>query len=459
MNTGAQILSLFRSLDAGQRAEFVARLTPEQALAIKYDWRLRARPEQLAPGSEGAADGRRDWAFWLLLAGRGVGKTRSGAEWCIEKARDIPGSHGALVAATSDDARKVMLSAGLETIEGASGILAISSPSFKPVYEPSKRTVTWPNGSVATLYSAEEPNRLRGPQHHWGWADEIAAWEKEAEAWNQFLFGLRLGKHPQACITSTPRPIKIVRDLLKNAQTVVSRGSTYDNRANLADGFFQQIVAQYEGTRIGRQELHGELLEDNPGALWNASAIDATRVVKAPEMRRVVVAIDPAVSNHEGSDETGIVVFGVGVCACRGAEELHGFVLADLSGKESPSGWARTAIEAFHKHGADRVVAEVNNGGNLVEENLRTLDRNIAFTAVHASRGKRARAEPVSALYEQGKVHHVGAFPKLEDQMCGWEPLGNQRSPDRVDALVWAAHETMLQEEETSADRYMRTEW
>lgn len=440
------------------RADMLARLSPQAVEALRWDWRFWGRPEQFAPGSPGAAIDRTDWTYWLLLAGRGFGKTRTGAEWAIEKARELPGSHGALVAATSDDARKTMLSSGLEGITGASGILAVSPPDFRPSYEPSKRIVTWPNGSVATLYTAEEPDRLRGPQHHWAWVDEIAAWAKNAEAWDQLLFGLRLGAHPQACITTTPRPLPIVRQLLADPATVVTRGKTYDNAANLAPAFFAAIVRKYEGTRLGRQELDGDLVEDAEGALWSASLLEALRVQVAPELRRIVVAIDPAVSNNEGSDETGIVVAGAGFCGCKGKPDLHGFVLEDVSGKHSPDAWARAAVSAYRAHRADRIVAEVNNGGALVEANLRTVERTVPYRAVHAAQGKRTRAEPIAALYEQGKVHHVGAFAKLEDQLCTWEPLGGGRSPDRLDALVWALTELLIDGTESTASLWARVD-
>lgn len=428
------------AIERALEAELAARAQAKRA------WRRVARPDQLAPGSDGATNPRKDWTFWLLLAGRGFGKTRSGAEWAIEKARDMPHSHGALVAATADDARKTMLSAGMESIAGMSGILAVSPPGFRPIYEPSKRTITWPNGSVATLYTAEEPDRLRGPQHHWAWVDEVAAWASEQAAWDQLLFGLRLGSNPQAVITTTPRPIPLVRSLLRDPHTVVTRGRSRDNQANLAPAIFATLLAKYEGTRLGRQELDGEVLEDAEGALWNGAIIERLRVRLHPALRRIVVAIDPAVSTNEGSDETGIVVAGVGECPCKGPgkEELHGFVLADVSGKHSPDAWARAAISAYSDHNADRIVAEINNGGALVETNLRTVDRNIPYLGVHAAQGKRTRAEPVAALYEQGKVHHVGAFPKLEDQLCTWEALSGQRSPDRLDAMVWALSELML---------------
>lgn len=428
------LLSLLAGCPRTEWEALIRSLPPSQAEELLHDWRVWARPSQLAPGTPGAAITRSDWSFWLLLAGRGFGKTRAGAEFAISKARTLPGSHGALVAPTTDDARKTMLSAGLEGSEGASGILAISPPGFRPEFEPSKRILTWPNGSVATLYSAEEPDRLRGPQHHWGWADELAAWEKQAGAWDQFLFGLRLGAQPQACITTTPRPIPIVRELLANPRTVVTRGGTYDNRDNLAAVFLASIVKRYEGTRLGRQELLGEVLDDVPGALWQRETLDRLRVQAAPELSRVVVAIDPAVTSGENADETGIVVAGVGVDGAF-------YVLADRTCRMSPDGWARRAIVAFDEFRADRIIAEVNNGGEMVELTLRTVRASSPYTAVHASRGKRIRAEPIAALYEQGKVHHVGSMPELEDQMCMFLPEGNEKSPDRVDALVWALTE------------------
>lgn len=443
-----------------EKAERAAVAAAEASAKAYRPWRSIARPEQITPGTSGAALIRTDWAFWVLLAGRGFGKTRSGAEWSIEQAKSQPGSHGALVAATADDARKVMLSSGLESVEGASGILAISPPDFRPVYEPSKRTVTWPNGTVATLYSAEEPNRLRGPQHHWGWVDEIAAWEKEGAAWDQFLFGLRLGSRPQACITSTPRPVKLLRELIKNPRAVITKGSTYDNRANLAPTFFDEIVGKYEGTRLGRQELYAELLEDVLGALWNHTRLDQLRRPKPLDFKRLVVAIDPAVTNKTDSDETGIIAAGVAECWCKGFAEDHGFVLEDGSGRHAPDAWARRALAMLDDLEGDLIVAEVNNGGDLVEVNIRTVRKNAPYKAVHASRGKRTRAEPISALSEQGKVHHVAGakLEQLEDQMCTWDPLGGGKSPDRLDAMVWALTELMLDDEESTADLWSRAE-
>lgn len=392
---------------------------------LLYEWRFWARPNQLPP---------ENWRHvWLILAGRGFGKTRTGAEtvrWLVEtgQAKRI-----ALVAPTAADARDVM-------VEGESGILAVSRPDFKPEYEPSKRRITWPNGAVAYTYSAEEPDRLRGPQHDFAWCDELAAWKYPDDTWDNLIFGLRLGDNPRVVVTTTPKPIPLVRKLVNDPETVVTRGSTYENAANLPPSFLKEIRDKYEGTRLGRQEIFAEILDDVPGALWTRSMLDDLRVKKAPELVRVVVAIDPAVSSGEDSDETGIIVAGKGA-------DGHGYVLDDLTCRMSPDGWATRAVNAYYKHEADRIVAEVNNGGDLVEATIRTVDRKIPYKAVRASKGKRTRAEPIAALYEQGKIHHVGSFPLLEDQMCNFTPDGYDGSPDRVDALVWALTELMLKGE------------
>ena len=378
-----------------------------------------------------------DWTVWLRMAGRGEGKTWVGSNWSHEQARDMPGSVGHLVAPTASDVRNVMV-VGLEG-EHPSGILPTSPPGFRPTYEPSKRKLTWPNGSTALLFSADEPERLRGPQCHWAWADEVAAW-RYPESWDQLLFGLRMGRRPRVVATTTPKPVRIIREILARPDVVVSRGRTADNRANLAPAFLTTVVAKYEGTRLGRQELEGELLEDMPGALWTRSRIEAGRVATAPEMRRLVVGIDPAASSNEGSDETGIILAGLGANG-------EGYVLADRSGRYPPIQWAQQALALYRDHGADRLVAEVNNGGEMVTQTLHTVLPGAPVKAVHASRGKRTRAEPISALYEQGRVHHVGAFPDLEDQMCTWVPDVTEDSPDRMDALVWALTELMIRPE------------
>lgn len=394
-------------------------------MLLSLPWELLRRREQTPP--EG------DWLTWLILAGRGWGKTRTGAEWVQENSNRY--GRWILAGRTSGDLRDIM-------IEGESGILRIARDGNRPNYEPSKRRLVWPSGAVAALRSADEPEGFRGLQAEAVWADELAAWEYP-EAWDQLQLGVRLGSRPRQVVTTTPRPTRIVRELLADEGTVATRGSTYDNRANLAPAFFRQIVSRYEGTRLGRQELYAEILDDIPGALWTRDLIRTMvppRILRhgTPELdlARVVVAIDPAVTHGEDSDETGIVVAGVDVGG-------RGHVLADRTCRLSPDGWARRAVAAYRDFSADRVVAEVNNGGDMVESVLRAVDPSIPYTAVHASRGKRVRAEPVAALYEQGKVTHAEVFPELEDQLCTYTPESGD-SPDRLDALVWAITHLML---------------
>lgn len=339
----------------------------------------------------------------------------------------------ALVAETSADARDVM-------VEGESGVLSVHPKDFRPLYEPSKRRLTWPNGAVASLYNATEPDQLRGPQHDLGWADELAKWAYARETWDQLQFGLRLGDHPRVAITTTPRPLPLIREIMADEKTVMTRGSTLDNKTNLAGSFIRQIMIKYEGTRLGRQELDAELLDDVPGALWTRDALDLTRVKVAPEMSRVVVAIDPSgTDGDDEGDDVGIVVAGRGI-------DGRGYVIADGTCKLSPDGWARRAITLYHLHEADRIVAERNFGGAMVKAVIRSADASVPYKEVTASRGKVARAEPISALYEQGRVSHVGGFTDLEDQMSLMTSAGymGEGSPDRVDALVWALTEVML---------------
>lgn len=401
------------------RTAFLASLSEDEAQALCYDWSFWARDEQLPPPG--------DWWAWLILAGRGFGKTRAICEWAQSQAMWRPGSRGAMVAATAADVRDVL-------VLGESGLLAIAPPWARPVYEPSKRRVVWPNGSQALLFSADVPGRLRGPQFHWAVADEIAAW-RYVDAWDMLQFGVRLGNDPRIVVATTPRPIAIVRELLKDSNVVVTRGNTYANRANLATRFIERIKMQYEGTRLGRQEIDGEVLDDTPGALWTLTQLDALRVKAAPELARVVVGVDPSATSY--GDEAGIIVAGLGA-------DGHGYVLADSSLQASPHGWGSAAVLAYHTYQADRLVAEVNNGGEMVELTIRTVDPAVSYRAVHASRGKRTRAEPVAALYEQRRIHHVGALPKLEDEMCTWSAIEGEASPNRMDALVWALTELML---------------
>jgi predicted phage terminase large subunit-like protein len=404
--------------------------------ALATSWRVRARPEQLAPAGDW-------WSVWLALAGRGWGKTRTGTEWVHEHATAGSAGRIALVAPTAADVRDVL-------IEGPSGFLAIASESTRPRWEPSKRRLEWPNGAVATAYSAEEPERLRGPQHDLAFCDEAAAW-KYPEAMDMLLFGLRVGQRPRMLICTTPRPTKLLRDLLarEGKDVAITRGRTMDNAENLAPTFLSQIVSKYEGTRLGRQELNGELLEDVAGALWQRAWLDRDRVEKAPPLKRIVVAIDPAISTDEGSDLTGIVVCGIG-------ENGEGYVLQDLSGKFTPDEWARRAVAAYHRWSADRIVAEKNQGGQMVESVIRQVEKNIPYRAVHASRGKAIRAEPISALFEQGRCHLVGSsLSELEDELCSFSSDFDRASagysPDRLDAMVWAFTELMLKIEQPPA--------
>lgn len=390
-------------------------------------WRGKARPSQLPPVG--------NWNGWVVLSGRGWGKNFCGAGWISDLVEAGAAGRIALVAATAADARDTI-------IEGESGILRLAPKWNRPIYEPSKRRLTWPNGAIATTFSSEESDRLRGPQFDAAWADELAAWNEPRATWDMLMFGLRLGKHPRWLVTTTPRPIKLIKDLLarEGQDVVVTRGTTYENEANLAPAFLAALRQRYEGTRLGRQEINAEVLSDTPGALWQLDWIDRDRVKAVPELTRIVVAIDPAVSNNEGSDETGIMVGGRG-------EDGHAYVLEDISGRYAPHEWARKAIEAYRRHKADRIIAEVNNGGAMVEATIRAIDPNVSFKSVHASRGKVTRAEPIAALYEQRKVHHVGTFPALEDQLCAFTSDFDRSkagySPDRLDSLCWLASELM----------------
>lgn len=397
-------------------------------------WVELARPEQRLP--EG------DWRTWLILAGRGWGKTRTGAEAISEWLRTGSARRIALVAQTAADARDVM-------IEGESGLMAVARPGERPRYEPSKRRVTWPNGALATSFSAEEPDSLRGPQFDAAWCDEVAAW-RYPDAWDQLQYGLRIAPARQI-VTTTPRPVRVLRELLADPTTVVTRGRTLDNAANLSASSLEYLLKRYEGTRLGRQELDAELLDDVPGALWTRAMFDEHRI--APDLVRVVVGVDPAVSSDEASDETGIVVVGKGV-------DAKGYVLADRSCRLPPEGWARRAVAAYHEFKADLIVAEDNNGGAMVELTLRMVDPSVPVKRVHASRGKRTRAEPVSVLYtssdnRERRVFHTGVFPELEDQLCTWTPESGE-SPDRLDALVWAFTELLVDSGEPGILGYYR---
>ncbi|MHC2334479.1 DNA-packaging protein [Bradyrhizobium sp. USDA 4454] len=397
-------------------------------------WRTKARPSQLPP------DG--DWNGWLVMAGRGFGKTRTGAEWVKEEVETGRARRVAMVAPTAADARDTM-------VEGESGLLAISSDWCRPEYEPSKRKLTWPNGAVAHTFSSEEADRLRGPQFDLAWADELAAWNDPAAAWSMLQFGLRLGDHPRWIATTTPRPLKLIKELLERKDVVVTRGSTFENAANLAGPFLDAIKARYEGTRLGRQELNAELLDDVQGALWTRDLLEKARFTGAlPDLKRVVVAIDPSgtAGQEDGGDAVGIVVAGLG-------RDGLGYVLADRTIKASPAVWGARAVAAYHEFRADRIVAERNFGGAMVQHVIRTVNPSVPYREVTASRGKIQRAEPIAALYEQNKVRHAGNFTELEDQLAAMTGEGylGEGSPDRADALVWALTELMTKQQAQGA--------
>ncbi|WP_226018160.1 DNA-packaging protein [Novosphingobium sp. FKTRR1] len=415
------------------------RLGPVERSHFAANWPAFARAEQLAPAG--------DWRVWLVMAGRGFGKTRAGAEWVRSVAEADPAARIALVAASLHEARSVM-------VEGESGLMAISPVHARPRFEPSLRRIVWPNGAQAQLYSAAEPEALRGPQHSHAWCDEIAKWDdgqsQARRSWDNLLLGLRLGSDPRIVATTTPRPVPLLRRLLDQYDStgsvegpsgvVITRGRTQDNAANLPARFIADVEREFSGTRLGRQELDGELIEDLPGALWRRGLLEACRTGAVPAMNRVVIGVDPPAS-AEG-DACGIVVCGLG-------EDGLAHVLADASvEKASPDTWARAVAAAAAAWNADRVVAEANQGGAMVEAVLRAANAALPLRLVHASRGKVARAEPVAALYEAGRVRHVGQFARLEDELCGLMPGGAYhgpgRSPDRADACVWALTELML---------------
>ncbi len=415
---------------------FLGGLGDNALMALPWLFEFWALPHQLPP--DGA------WKSWVIMGGRGAGKTRAGAEWVraeVEGARPLdPGRSRrvALVGETIDQVREVM-------IFGESGFLACSPSDRKPVWEAGRRRLVWPNGAVAQVFSAHEPESLRGPQFDAAWVDELAKWKKAEETWDMLQFALRLGEHPRQVITTTPRNVAVLKAILKNPSTVVTHAPTEANRAYLAASFLDEVRQRYEGTRLGRQELDGVLLEDVEGALWTTPALESGRIEAAPKLDRIVVAVDPPVTGHAGSDECGIVV--VGAVTQGPPQTWRAVVLEDASvTAASPDTWARAALAAMERHGADRLVAEVNQGGDLVETVIRGIDPMVPFRAVRASKGKAARAEPVAALYEQGRVRHLRGLAALEDQMCRMTLRGfdGKGSPDRLDALVWALWELMI---------------
>ena len=441
------------AMPAREREVFLMSLSPKEAKALAYDWKFWARKSQLTPPG--------NWMTWLLLAGRGFGKTRVGSEWLREKIygdsrSPLSSSTGigrvALIAETAADGRDVL-------VNGDSGVLATSPPDFRPRYVKSDRKLEWPNGALGLIYSSEEPDQLRGPQFHAAWLDELAKWRHASAVYDQLQFGLRLGDRPQQIVTTTPRPIPIIRRLLddegKSGGTVVTRGGTFDNAANLAPSFIRQMREKYDGTRLGQQELYAAILDDVPDALWRTSQFDVRssenpraagmtpeEAVRLPHMRRIVVGVDPSgtTGEEDARDDVGIVAAGLGV------DDVF-YLLEDATSSGGPAEWARDVVACYRRHQADVILGESNFGGALVEHAIRTVDRRAPYREVRASRGKNVRAEPIAMLYEQGRVRHAGSFPELEDQMCsmgrsGWMGRG---SPDRLDAAVWAMTDLLLE--------------
>lgn len=439
--------SLALELEPDQLAAWARSLSPQETYDLTYSWRLQARGDQLLPGTPGSSNERADWMFWLLLAGRGFGKTKTGAETCREWALN-PKERILIIGPTNDDVKSVM-------INGPSGLLSCYPPTERPAFEPSNHLIHFPSGAVGITRSGEEPERLRGPQFTKFWLDEPAACKYPQEVWDQIQFGFRLaGSNLRGVITGTPKPIALIRTLVADPDTVITRGSSDDNIANLDPKYIAKVLDPYRGTRLGRQEIDAEILDDVPGALWKRKQIDDLKIHKDPQTNdypiqwnrivRIVVAVDPTVSHDENSDEAGIVV--AGMTASR-----HALVFSDRSGQQSTQEWAENAIEAYLYHRADCIVAEKNQGGDLVADAIRAAAERrglnplaIPIKLVWAKRGKKLRAEPVAQLYEQGRVHHVGSFPALEDQMCNWQPSSPEGSPDRLDALVYAVTELLV---------------
>ncbi len=446
---GPSKAELFARLPRRERELFYLSLSPQEAEELRWDWSFWQRPAQAEPPG--------DWSVWLAMAGRGFGKTRLGAEWVRSQmcgpTPTAPGRcrHAALVGQTAADVRDVM-------VRGVSGILNVHPPAFRPRYIPSLRLLEWPNGAIAHTYSAEEPDQLRGPEHDLAWTDELAKWGNPQDTWDMLQFGMRIGTHPRQLVTTTPRPIPTIREIMdgaKTGETFVTLGSTYDNVGNLAPAFIRRMEAKYEGTRLGRQELHAEMLDDVPGALWTQAMLRRRSIPDSPlsagigtdepipQMLRIVVAIDPSGSSgeDEGADDIGIIVAGKAVDgAC--------WILEDATCSLGPAGWGQVAVDMYNKWRADAIIGELNYGGAMVEHTIRTVSRMVPYKGVTASRGKHIRAEPVAALYEQGRVRHSRAFPQLEDQLYSMSRTGylGRGSPDRLDAMVWAVTELMLQE-------------
>ena len=407
---------LLARLSIDKQNDFFGSLTAEETELLLTDWKFWARPKQRLP--EG------NWGTWLIMAGRGFGKTRTGAE-TIRIWQENGFSNFALIGQTKADVRDVMLL-------GESGLISISPKHNKPVYIASRRVVEWPNGAKAHLYSADEPEQLRGPQHEKGWIDEPVKYSQLRELLDMYEFGLRIGSNPQSVVTTTPKPLVELKEMVNDPDTVITTGSSFENLSNLSERFIKRVIKRYEGTRLGRQELYAELFSDVVGALWTYDSIHRNRVREAPDLVRVVTAIDPATTANKRSDETGIITAGLDAAG-------HIYVISDASLKAKADVWAATAVREYNANLSDLLIGEANNGGDLIEIVIGIYSKTVNYLKVHAARGKHTRAEPVAALYEKGLVHHVGsiiALEKLETEMTEWVP--GEESPNRMDALVWA---------------------
>lgn len=419
---------------------FLESLTEDEASELEYRWPFWARPDQLPPPGE--------WTTWLCLSGRGWGKTRVATEWVRMQVESGQASRIALVGETAADVRDVM-------VRGDSGFLSCSPPWFRPKYIGSRRRLEWPNGAYALLFNATEPDQLRGPQFDCAAVDELAKFEYAQATWDMLQFGMRLGAHPRQIVTTTPRPIKTLLSIMRDPGTVLTTGSTFDNRENLAPTFLDTIRRRYEGTRLGRQELYADVLDDTPGALWTRAQLDRSLVTRLPPMKRVVIGVDPSISSSEDADAAGIV------CAGLGSDNRY-YILEDGTREQAtPDQWGKAVVKMFDSQHADRVAAEKNQGGEMVgfvvataAQALRAQGTRPSSTInvhlVSAKRSKYLRAEPVSALYEQGRVSHAAPFPSLEDEMCTYVPGNSQDSPNRLDAMVYAVTDLMTTEEYVS---------
>lgn len=417
------------TLEPSARDEVIATLTDDETVNASSDWFLQARREQMPPIW--------NWFIWVVMAGRGWGKNWTGSNWLVGEHVAKRAKNSAIIAATSADLRRFC-------VEGPSGILSLAPNWFRPEYKPATSKLIWPDGAVTSLFTSEIPDRLRGPNLDKVWCDELAAWRYLDETWEMLQLCLRYGEAPQCVVTTTPRPRKVLKNLiarirtddLPNGDVAITSGSTHDNIDNLPARFVNEIIAQYKGTKLERQEIFGELLPEFEGALWSHSLLDTNRVSQAPTLRRIGIGVDPAISSDEGSDLTGIVAAGIG-------PEDHGYVIGEHSLRASPEGWARKVVTVYDSLKADFIVAEKNQGGEMVEATIKAVDSTVNVKLVHASRAKITRAEPIAAFYEQHRVHHVGTFADLEDEMTLFLPGRIKKSPDRTDALVWVLTELM----------------